>query len=91
MKTIIVTGGNRGIGLEICRQLSELGHTVILGSRNVQKGEEAAGTLNENVIVKHHDATKKDYILTFFDFISGQFGKLDVLINNAGIKKEHGT
>ncbi len=91
MKTIIVTGGNRGIGLEICRQLSELGHTVILGSRNVQKGEEAAGTLNENVIVKKLDVTQEDDILSLFDFVSGQFGKLDVLINNAGINKVPGT
>ncbi len=87
MKTIIVTGGNRGIGLEICRQLSELGHTVILCSRDLEKGDEAARNLNENVIVKKLDVTKESDILNLFHFVAGKFGKLDVLINNAGINK----
>ena len=40
MKIVLVTGGNRGIGLEICKQLVELEHTVILGSRDLEKGKD---------------------------------------------------
>lgn len=85
MKIVIVTGGNRGIGLEICRQLDELGHTVILGSRDLEKGKVAAGAFSENVIVKQLDVTDEESILNLFEFVKTKFGKLDVLINNAGI------
>ena len=85
MKTILVTGGNRGIGLEICRQLDELGHTVILGSRDFQNGAVAAGLLSKNVIVKQLDVTNELSIMNLFEFVKNDFGKLDVLVNNAGI------
>jgi len=85
MKTVLVTGGNRGIGLEICRQLDELGHIVILGSRDFQKGEEAAASLSKNVIVKQLDVTNEESIRNLFAFVNNDLGKLDVLINNAGI------
>jgi NAD(P)-dependent dehydrogenase (short-subunit alcohol dehydrogenase family) len=91
MKTILVTGGNRGIGLEICRQLDASGHTVILGSRDLEKGLEAARTLSKNVIVKQLDITSEENILKLFGFVKAEFGKLDVLINNAGIgEKSYG-
>jgi len=41
----LVTGGNKGLGLEIARQLGRLGHTVVLGSRDAKRGEEAAAKL----------------------------------------------
>jgi NAD(P)-dependent dehydrogenase (short-subunit alcohol dehydrogenase family) len=85
MKTILVTGGNRGIGLEICRQLDELGHVVILGSRDLEKGIAAARTFSKNVIVKQLDVTSEDSILNLYEFMKTDFGKLDILINNAGI------
>lgn len=85
MKTILVTGGNRGIGLEICRQLDELGHTVILGSRDFQNGVVAAGSLSKNVIVKQLDVTNELSIMNLFEYVRNDFGKLDVLVNNAGI------
>lgn len=85
MKTVLVTGGNRGIGLEICRQLDELGYTVILGSRDLEKGKEAARPFSDNVIVKQLDVTNEDSIRNLFGFTKNDFGKLDVLINNAGI------
>jgi len=44
-RTAIVTGGNRGIGLEVCRQLAELGHRVIVTKRDLSKAETAAGSL----------------------------------------------
>ena len=85
MKTILVTGGNRGIGLEICRQLDALGNTVIMGSRDYEKGMEAAVNLSERVIVKQLDITDEQSIRLVFDFVQAEFGHLDVLINNAGI------
>jgi len=85
MKTILVTGGNRGIGLEICRQLDELGHTVIMGSRDPVKGKEAARSFSNNVIVKQLDVIHEESIRNLFAFVKTDFGKLDVLINNAGI------
>lgn len=89
MKTVLVTGGNRGIGLEICRQLDELGNIVILGSRDIQKGEEAAASLSKNVIIKQLDVTSEESIRNLFAFVNNDLGKLDVLINNAGIGANH--
>ena len=89
MKTVLVTGGNRGIGLEICRQLDELGHTVILGSRDLEKGKEAARSFSDNVIVKQLDVTNEESIQKLFEFVKNDFGKLDVLINNAGLGARH--
>jgi NAD(P)-dependent dehydrogenase (short-subunit alcohol dehydrogenase family) len=91
MKVILVTGGNRGIGLEICRQLGAMGHTVLLGSRDLEKGLAAARSLGGNVIAMQLDVTNEESILNLYEKIKAQFGKLDVLINNAGIgekKKE---
>ncbi|MCX6271449.1 MAG: SDR family oxidoreductase [Bacteroidetes bacterium] len=85
MNVILVTGGNRGIGQEICRQLDEAGYIVILGSRDLLKGEKAAGTMSERVIVKQLDVTDEESIQALFAFVKKEFGKLDILINNAGI------
>lgn len=89
MKIVLVTGGNRGIGLEICRQLDVLGHTVIMGSRNLQKGLEAARAISKNVIVKQLDVTDEESIQKLFGSLKTELGKLDVLINNAGIGASH--
>lgn len=85
MLTILVTGGNRGIGLEICRQLDHLGHNVILGSRDLEKGLKAGSALSERVIIKQLDITDEASILALYAFVHQEAGRLDVLINNAGI------
>jgi NAD(P)-dependent dehydrogenase (short-subunit alcohol dehydrogenase family) len=85
MKTTLVTGGNRGIGLEICRQLDELGHRVILCSRDFSKGIAAARQLSNRTIVYQLDVTDEESIQRLFESIKSEYGKLDVLINNAGI------
>jgi NAD(P)-dependent dehydrogenase (short-subunit alcohol dehydrogenase family) len=85
MNTVVVTGGNRGIGLEICRQLDALGYQVILGSRDFNKGIKASCNLSKNVIVKQLDVTDEKSIHALFNFVKNESGKLDVLINNAGI------
>lgn len=84
-KTILVTGGNRGIGLEICRQLAKMGHTVLMGSRNLQNGEKAATGIEGNITVKQLSVTDIDDTKKLASEIEQDFGQLDVLINNAGI------
>lgn len=89
MKTIIVTGGNRGIGLEICRQLDALGHKVILGSRDLDKCRQAALSISQHVIAKQLDITDETSVRVLFEFVRNEFGSLDVLINNAGLGSNH--
>ncbi|KAL8192252.1 hypothetical protein R6Q57_027919 [Mikania cordata] len=80
----IVTGGNRGIGLEICRQLASNGVDVILTSRNQSRGEDAVKALGlSNVTFHQLDTTDPSSIICLATFVQTQFGKLDILINNA--------
>ena len=89
MKTIIVTGGNRGIGFEICRQLDTLGHNVIMGSRDLENGIEAAKKFDNNIIVKQLDVNDEESVIKALNFVKAEFGRLDVLINNAGLGSTH--
>lgn len=85
MKTALVTGGNRGIGLEICRQLEDSGFKVIMGTRSLSNLPDDFDQTFKNTIAKELDITKEETIVKLYDFIKNEFGKLDVLINNAGI------
>ncbi len=87
----LVTGGNRGIGLEICRQLAKLGIRVLLGSRDSAKGAAAAGELNAAklpVEARELDVADDQSILGCMDWIRRDVGRLDILVNNAGIMVE---
>ncbi len=83
----LVTGANKGIGLAVTRQLAGLGHTVILGSRDLQKGLAAKARLSlpDQVTVKQLDVTDENSIQQVFDFVDNELGGLDILVNNAGI------
>jgi NAD(P)-dependent dehydrogenase (short-subunit alcohol dehydrogenase family) len=85
----LVSGGNRGIGFEVARQLAAIGHTVILGSRDVAKGEAAARIIDDSypgrVIAARLDVTKPSDIEQLATRIGQRFAALDVLINNAAI------
>jgi NAD(P)-dependent dehydrogenase (short-subunit alcohol dehydrogenase family) len=83
----IVTGANRGIGLEVVRQLADLGYTVVLGSRDPGKGEAAAKKLKagDRVMARRLDVTDQSDIDRLRDEITEAFGSLDVLVNNAAI------
>ena len=88
MKIALVTGANKGIGLEIARQLAQDGMFVYLGARNKERGEKAAATLTgEGLKVKPSvlDVTDAETIATAVALVEKEQGKLDVLINNAGI------
>lgn len=85
MKRVLVTGGNRGIGLEICRQLDSLGYTVVMGSRDMEKGMRASASFSDHVLVKQLDVTDDESILRLAGWMDSGPGKLDVLINNAAL------
>ena len=89
MSTVaLVTGGNRGIGLEVCRQLAQKGYAVILGSRDAARGEEAAKRLQDeglNVVPKQLDVTDESTLQEVYRWLENEHGRLDVLINNAGV------
>lgn len=85
---VVVTGGNRGIGFEICRQLASRGAEVVLTARKPEAGQEAVKKLvAQNLAVQFHplDVTVPQSISALHDFLERTFGRLDVLINNAGI------
>jgi NAD(P)-dependent dehydrogenase (short-subunit alcohol dehydrogenase family) len=84
----LVTGANRGIGLEIARQLAQSGNQVFVGARNIAQGEAAARMLSSNgakVFPAELDVTDEATIEKLVHKISSDVGRLDILVNNAGI------
>ena len=89
----LVTGGNRGIGLEICRQLVGLGVKVILGSRDAARGVAAAGELTAAglpVEARQLDVSSAKSISECMSWVRRDVGRIDILVNNAGIMIEEG-
>lgn len=89
-KVAFITGGNRGIGLETAKQLAQQGVTVVIGARDLQKGKAAAESLRSagKVEAIRFDITKAADYREAYDYFDKNYGKLDILINNAGISKE---
>ncbi len=87
-RVALVTGGNRGIGFEICRQLAATGVEVVLGARESKKAQSAADLLAaESISVKPQtlDVTSPESIQDVVTEIEAEEGRLDILVNNAGI------
>lgn len=87
-KIAIVTGANRGIGFETCRQLATHDIKVILTSRNRAQGEAAAAKLQAEALdITDYplNVTDADSIHRLAEFIEAEFGQLDILVNNAGV------
>src|ERR687891_1328810 len=84
----LVTGANRGLGFETCCQLAQLGLTVVLSARDLTKGEIATRQLIErglDVIFYELDVLNQNHMSRIVHQVEQQFGRLDVLVNNAAI------
>lgn len=89
----LITGGNKGIGLETARQLGKLGYTVLVGARDAQKGEDAIAELRSQGIEAYFVSVDLENGATFAaaaSYIEENFGHLDALVNNAGINLDYG-
>lgn len=83
-KVALVTGGSRGIGFEIAKIFSENGAKVIITSKNSEQLQNAADKLNNTISISA-DIRKEVEVRSVVEKIIEKFGKLDILINNAGI------
>jgi NAD(P)-dependent dehydrogenase (short-subunit alcohol dehydrogenase family) len=90
----LITGANKGIGLETARQLGSRGITVLIGARDSAKGEEAATVLKAEGITAYPvtiDVTDTASIAAAAGKVEARFGKLDILVNNAGVLPDGGV
>lgn len=89
MKKVLITGANKGIGLEMARQLSQKGYYVFIGSRNLKSGLDAVELLTSEGLVNIEaiqlDVTDQESINAARNEIDNKTDMLDILINNAGI------
>ncbi|MGH8271417.1 MAG: SDR family NAD(P)-dependent oxidoreductase [Gammaproteobacteria bacterium] len=81
----LVTGANKGIGFEIAKDLAAHGFTVLVGSRNLERGEVAAKSIGADAHALQLDVTDQTSIAAAAERIRAEFGRLDVLVNNAAI------
>lgn len=87
-RVAVVSGANRGLGLETCRQLAQQGIQVVLTSRSVDKGRAAVEQLAKaGLDVRFHalDVTDPDSVTALADFVEQECGRLDILVNCAGV------
>jgi NAD(P)-dependent dehydrogenase (short-subunit alcohol dehydrogenase family) len=98
-RVALVSGANRGIGREVVRQLAERGHTVILGSRDPEKGAAVAESLqaelsdstgDERIVPMQLDVADQASVDRLAAEVESRFGRIDVLVNNAGIGNDYG-
>lgn len=92
MNSVLITGANRSIGLELVKEFSKKGLFVYLGTRDLEKGKLVVKNLNENgyenIKAIAIDVTNPDTIVAAKNIVEREQGKLDILINNAGISGE---
>ena len=81
----LITGANKGVGKQVARELVANGLTVIIGSRDLARGQEAAAEIGEGATALQLDVTDDESIASAAAWIQEHFGRLDVLVNNAGI------
>ena len=88
-QTVLITGANKGIGLETARQLANAGYHIFLGSRDIGNGEKAIAQLHaeglNDVELLLIDVVSEESVQQAHDSLAARVGALDVLINNAGI------
>jgi len=84
-KVALVSGANTGVGYEVAKALADNGYTVYVGSRNLEKGETAAGKIGGQAKAIQLDITDADSINAAVKRIESEFGYLTLLVNNAAI------
>ena len=92
-KVALVTGGNKGIGFEVARQLAQLDHQVVLGSRDEHRGRIAAERLRSDGAQTSYvvlDVSELGSVAAAIRLIDQKYGRLDVLVNNAGVALPEG-
>jgi (+)-neomenthol dehydrogenase len=78
----VVTGGNKGVGLQVCRQLALQGVSVILTARDEKRGRDAVESLRlANVIFHQLDVRDDDSVTSLARYIQARYGKLDILVS----------
>jgi NAD(P)-dependent dehydrogenase (short-subunit alcohol dehydrogenase family) len=82
---VLVTGANQGIGLQIAREFVAYGHVVLLGSRDLARGQAAAETIGRDAHALQLDVTDGVSIAAAAECVRRDYGRLDILIQNAGI------
>lgn len=93
-RVAVVTGSNRGIGREICRQLAELNIDVVLTARDIETGKAVAKQFSDRGLpVQFHplDVSQPTSVKMLTAFIADTLGRLDILVNNAGIYIDRGV
>src|ERR1700759_78766 len=81
----LVTGANQGVGLQVAKELVANGLTVLVGSRNFERGEDAAREIGPGSIPLQLDVTDRDSIAAAAERVRKEFGRLDLLVQNAAI------
>ena len=84
-RVALVTGANQGVGLRVAKELVANGVTVLVGSRNFERGEAATREIGPGAIAFQLDVTDRVSIATAAERIRKEFSRLDLLVNNAAI------
>jgi NAD(P)-dependent dehydrogenase (short-subunit alcohol dehydrogenase family) len=86
-RVALVTGANQGVGLQVAKELAAHGLTVLVGSRNFGRGEAAAKEIGPGAVALQLDVTDGNSIAAAAERVRREIGRLDLLVNNAGISK----
>ena len=84
-RVAMVTGANQGVGFQVAKELVANGLTVLVGSRNFERGEVAAKEIGQGAIALQLDVTDRPSVAAAAERIRKEFGRLDLLVNNAAI------
>ncbi|MCW2603645.1 MAG: dehydrogenase [Pseudonocardiales bacterium] len=90
-RVALVTGANQGVGFQVAKELAAAGVTVLVGSRDLRRGEAAAGEIGPGAIALQLDVTDAESIAAAEARIRRDLGRLDLLVNNAGISNTRTT
>src|ERR1700729_1822867 len=84
-RVAMVTGANQGVGFQVAKELAANGLTVLVGSRNFERGEASAKEIGQGAVAVQLDVTDRPSIAAAAERIRQEFGRLDLLVNNAAI------